>query len=293
MVRTNLITKLNNKTTASLLAILSNCILISVKFLIAGISGSVSILSEAIHSGMDLLASLIVFFSIRLSAEPANESFPFGYGKIENISALLEGILLFAAALIIIAEAIPKIIYPVETAETYLAIGVMSISTVINFLISSHLYKVAKSEDSMALAADAAHLRTDTYSSLGVAVGIILMRITGLHIIDPIIAVIVAMLITKAAYNLSRNALVQLLDARIPPEQCLKIKEVLERCQDKIINYHEIKTRKAGNNTFINLHITVDKNLTVKESHALEDFIESELELVIKNAYINIHVDPS
>jgi cation diffusion facilitator family transporter len=169
----------------------------------------------------------------------------------------------------------------------------MSISAVINFLISSHLYKVAKSEDSMALAADAAHLKTDAHSSLGVAVGILLMRITGLHIIDPLIAIIVAMLITKTAYNLSRKALVQLLDAGIPPEEHLKIKEVLERCQDKIIDYHEIKTRKAGNNTFINLHITIDKNLTVKESHLLEGFIESELELVIKNAYISIHVDPS
>lgn len=293
MIGTNFAIKSNTKTTAALLAILANCLLIAVKLWIAGISGSVSILSEAVHSGMDLLASVITFFSIRLSAQPANESYPFGYGKIENISALLEGLLLFAAALTIFTEAIPKIIYPEKTSATYLVIGVMSVAAVINYFIALYLYKVATTEDSMALAADAAHLRTDAYAAFGVSVGIGLMQITGFYIIDPLIAILVATLIVKTAYKLSQNALAQLLDAGIPPDEHLKINEVLERFQNKIINYHEIKTRKAGKSTFINLHITIDKNLTVQDSHTLEELIESELGLAIRNAVVSIHVDPA
>jgi cation diffusion facilitator family transporter len=293
MVRINRLTKLNSKTTAASLAIISNCILIAAKFVIAGISGSVSILSEAMHSGIDLLASLITFFAVRLSAHPANESYPFGYGKIENISALLEGMLLFAASFTIIKEALPKILYPAETTETFLIIAVMFFSAVLNGLISSHLYKVAKKEDSIALEADASHLKTDAYTSFGVGAGILLMKMTGLHIIDPIVAIVVALLIAKEAWHLTRNALTPLLDAGLPSEDRLKIKEVLDRFQNKIIDYHEIKTRKAGNSTFIDLHVTIDKNVTVKESHDLGESIESELEKVVKNSNVNIHVDPS
>jgi cation diffusion facilitator family transporter len=285
--------QLQNKTTASFLTILSNCLLIAAKLWIAGISGSVSILSEAMHSGMDLLASLIAFFSIRLSVQPANESYPFGYGKIENLSALLEGLLLFAASLAIITEAMPKIIRPAEPSATYLMIGAMSTFAVISYVLSLYLTEVARREDSIALAADAVHLKTDAYASFGVAGGIALMNLTGFPVIDPIIAILVATLIGTEAYHLSRSALSQLLGAGIPMEERRKIKEVLERFRDNIIDYHEIKTRKAGCNTFINLHITIDKNLTVKESHTLEEFIEYQLGLAIKNANVNIHIDPS
>ncbi len=279
------------KTIAASLTILSNCLLITAKVMAASYCGSVSILSEAIHSGMDLLSALITFFAVRLSVRPADDSYPFGYAKVENVSALLEGILLFAASMIIMKEAVLKIIFPVKAEDTYLALVVMSLSAIVNALLSAYLYKTAKRENSAALAADASHLKADVYTSAGVAIGILLMKVTGMPVFDPIIAIIVSLIITREAWYLSKNALIPLLDAGLSPKDRLKIEEIMERFQGKIINYHDVKTRIAGHETYINLHVTLDKNVTVKESHALGEFIVSELKLAIKNTHVSIHID--
>lgn len=285
-------TKQPTKTIAASLTILSNCLLIAAKILVAGYYGSVSILSEAIHSGIDLLSALITFIAIRLSARPADESHPFGYKKVENISALLEGILLFAASVIIMKEAVLKIIFPDEAENTYLALIIMSISSIVNALLSAYLAKIASRENSAALAADASHLKADAYTSAGVAIGILLMNTTGMSFFDPLIAISVSLIITREAWYLCRTALIPLLDAGLPSNDRLKIDEVMERFQGKIINYHDVKTRIAGRETYINLHVTLDKNLTVQEAHALGEFIESALESAIQNARVSIHVDP-
>lgn len=285
--------KFNNKTVAASLTIVSNCALIAAKVVIAALSGSVSILSEAIHSGIDLLASLITFTALRLSANPACESYPFGYGKIENISALFEGLLLFAASWSILREAFVKVIYPPETGDTVLSIAVMFFSAVINACLTKYLDRVATKEASIALAADASHLRADAYTSLGVGIGILIMQITGWQAIDSIAAILVAMLIAKEAWQLVKSALPLLLDAALPPEDRVRIQTVLERFRDRIVDYHEIKTRQSGSNNYIDLHITMDQNLTVRESHALGEYIESELKLAIKNATVTIHIDPA
>ena len=143
----------------------SNTFLIVLKIVAGLVSGSVSILSEAIHSSMDLVASIIALFSVSVSSKPADKNHPYGHGKIENISGVIEGLLIFIAALLIIKEAIHKILNPTEISEVPIAIIVMCISALSNFLVSRQLYKVAKAEDSIALEADALHLKTDVYTS--------------------------------------------------------------------------------------------------------------------------------
>lgn len=281
----------NRKVKVALLSILSNTVLIILKVVAGILSGSVSIISEAIHSGMDLVASIIAFLSVRISSKPADEEHPFGHGKIEYLSGLAEGLLIFIAAFLIIKESVVKILHPIEIAETNAAIIAMLLSAIVNTIVSKVLYKVAKEEDSLALEADALHLKTDVYTSIGVGIGLILIKFTGISILDPIVAIIVACLIVKEAWHLSKTAFTPLIDARLSADEEKKINDVIEMYKGEILDFHKLKTRKSGNMRHIDFHITVRSDFTAKESHELIKRIEKSLEEKFKNIYVTIHVD--
>lgn len=282
----------DRKVRVAFLSIISNTTLIILKVVAGILSGSVSIISEAIHSGMDLVASFVAFFSVRTSAKPADRKHPFGHGKIENISGLIEGVLIFIAAAIIIYEAVKKIFDPVAIEETNLAMVVMFISAVINLIVSRKLFKVAKEEDSMALEADSLHLKTDVYTAAGVGIGILLIKVTGLLILDPIIAIIVALMIIKEAWELCQNAIDSLLDSKLSDEEEAEIAKILNKHSDQFIDYHKLKTRKSGNKKHIDFHITVPTNTTVQEAHDIIGRIKKEMNEEINNTRVNVHVDP-
>lgn len=284
--------KNNKKVKVAALSIVSNATLILLKIIAGILSGSVSIISEAIHSGMDLAASVIAFLSVSVSSKPADKDHPYGHGKIECVSGLLEGLLIFVAAYLIIAEAIKKIIHPTEIADTGVAIGVMLFSALANIVVSKMLYKVAKEEDSLALEADALHLKTDVYTSAGVAVGLILIKLTHMTILDPIVAILVACLIIKEAWELCHSAFKPLLDSRLSDEDEDKVKEVMLRYKNSILDYHMLRTRKSGNVKYIDFHMTVSENLTVRESHELSEKIETDIEDYLKNTNVHIHIEP-
>lgn len=282
----------DRKVKIAFLSVLSNTTLIFLKVIAGVLSGSVSIISEAIHSGMDLMASIVAFLSVRHSGRPADRNHPFGHGKIENISGLFEGVLIFIAAGIIITEAIKKIFTPAEIEQSYIAIAVMVISALVNFFVSRKLYEVAKEEDSMALEADALHLKTDIYTSLGVAIGILLIQITGILILDSIVAILVALLIIKEAWELSKNAFENLIDVRLSEDEELEIKSIIKSHDDEFIDYHKLKTRKSGNIKHIDFHITVDPNLTVKEGHDIIARLKKDMNERLNNTRVTIHLDP-
>ena len=207
---------MDRKVKVASLSIASNTMLIILKIIAGVLSGSVSILSEAIHSSMDLLAAIIAFFAVRFSSKPADEKHPYGHGKIENISGVIEGLLIFIAAALIIKEAISKLMNPGDKLfNVPVAVGVMLISSIVNLIVSKKLYKVAKEEDSIALEADALHLKTDIYTSAGVGIGLILIEITKKPILDPFVAILVALLIIKESWSLCRNAFNPLLDIKL------------------------------------------------------------------------------
>ncbi len=284
--------KTNRKVKVAALSIFSNIVLIILKLVAGILSGSVSIISETIHSGMDLMAAVIAFFSVRLSSKPPDKEHPYGHGKIENVSGVIEGLLIFVAAYLIIREAVDKILNPNEIKQSLVAVSVMLVSALVNIIVSRILYKVAKEEDSMALEADALHLKTDVYTSLGVAVGIILIKLTNLNILDPIVAILVACLIIKEAFMLCKNAFNPLLDTKLSDEEenCLCL--VMDKYKPQIIDYHELRTRKSGNIKYIDFHMTVIKYLTIEESHDLSEKIEKDLEKVITNTNVTIHFEP-
>jgi len=282
---------MNKKVSVARLSIFSNGLLITLKIIVGIISGSVSIVSEAIHSLMDLLASFVAFFSVRISDTPADERHPYGHGKFENISGVVEAGLIFIAAFWIIFEAVRKIVHPVEVEQIGFGCAVMAVSAIINVFVSRKLYRTAKETDSVALEADALHLKTDVYTSLGVASGLLLLWITGYHLIDPIIAIFVALLILKESYELFVKAYSPLLDQSLPGYEIERIKTIIERNCTPDMSFHNLRSRKAGNYRYIDFHMNLDPNTTVREAHDLCDRIEEDIKKEFDYTEVTIHVE--
>jgi len=279
---------MNKKVKVARLSIISNTCLIILKLIVGLISGSVSIISEAIHSFMDLLAAIIAFFSVRISDRPADSRHPYGHGKFENVSGVIEAFLIFIAAAWIIIEAIDKLITKNELESIGLGSIVMLISAIINFLVSKQLYKVALETDSIALEADALHLKTDVLTSLGVAFGLFIIWVTDIHILDPIIAILVALLILKESYVLLNKAYSPLLDIALTSDEISTIENSIKPFN---VPFHELRTRKAGNYRFAEFHIEMPENTPLKDVHDLCDKIEDSIKANFREISITIHVE--
>ncbi|HTX87728.1 MAG TPA: cation diffusion facilitator family transporter [Bacteroidales bacterium] len=282
---------MNKKIRVARLSVFSNSLLIVLKVITGILSGSISILSEAIHSFMDLLAAIIAFFSVRISDTPADDRHPYGHGKFENISGVVEALLIFVAAFWIIFEAVKKLLHPKHIETIGIGFGVMLISAVVNFLVSRRLYKVAKETESIALEADALHLKTDVYTSAGVALGLGLIWITGYHLLDPVIAIAVALLILKESFVLFRKAYGPLLDVSLPKQETDHIRMLIEKHCSEGVSYHDLRTRKAGNFKYVDLHLNLPETLTVRQAHDICDEIENEIRAALRNVEVNIHVE--
>jgi cation diffusion facilitator family transporter len=282
---------MNAKVSVARLSIASNTTLIILKLVAGIISGSVSIISEAIHSSMDLVAALIAFFSVRVSDNPPDSRHPYGHGKIENISGVIEAVLIFIAAAWIVLEAVKKLTGgEIELESIGIGSLVMLISALVNTLVSMRLYKVAKETGSVALEADALHLKTDVYTSAGVAGGLGLIMLTGIKWLDPIVAILVALFIVFESYQLLKRAFSPLLDTAWKEDE---INDLEVRLKNLGVNYHDLRTRIAGNYLFIDLHILIPENVSVGDAHRYCDRIENELNSVYKNLNVTIHVEPN
>lgn len=283
---------LNKKVHTARLSIISNTSLIIIKLLAGVISGSVSIISEAIHSAMDLAASVMAFYSVKISSAPPDKKHPYGHGKFENISGVAEALLIFIASIWIIFESIRKFRHLTLSHALPLAVIVMLISAVTNFIVSRKLYKVSKDTDSIALEADALHLRADVWTSVGVAVGLLIVWLTGFAVLDPVIAILIALFIIWEAYRLLRNAFSPLLDTTLPDEEIEIIQEAIRQASPEKVRFHQLRTRKSGFQKFIDLHLEVPDEFSVKESHDICDKIEKEIKKKITDSEIVIHVEP-
>ena len=282
---------MNAKVSTARLSIVSNTLLIVMKLVVGLISGSVSILSEAIHSSMDLVAAIIAFFSVRVSDNPPDTRHPYGHGKIENISGVIESLLIFLAAVWIIIEAMKKLLgEKIELDSIAFGSIVMFISAIVNTFVSRRLYKVARATKSVALEADALHLKTDIFTSLGVAIGLGLIILTGINWLDPVIAILVALFIITQAYQLLKKAFTPLLDTAWSNNEIEELKKNLNSLN---VSYHDLRTRVAGNYRFVDIHIQIPEYVTVGNAHKYCDKIENELTTVYENLTVTIHVEPS
>jgi cation diffusion facilitator family transporter len=287
------------KTSVALLSVVSNSILVILKLVTGLLTGSVSVLSEAVHSSMDLIASVIAFFAVRISARRPDAEHPFGHGKVEDISALAEALLIVIAAVWIVVEAISKIISPQPLETLDWGIAVMLLSVVANIIVSHLLFKVGKKADSPALIADAWHLRTDVWTSAGVLAGLSIIWVgarlwpeVNLSWIDPVAAMMVAMLILRAAITLTMGAIKDLIDTSPPAHELYWLSGYLESWYPTVRSIHRIRTRKSGAARFIDLHIVVDPAMTVSDSHAITEKMTAAVREKLSGADLTVHIEP-
>ncbi|MGB9698138.1 MAG: cation diffusion facilitator family transporter [Thermodesulfobacteriota bacterium] len=288
----------NPKESVAFLSVVSNTSLVLLKIIIGILIGSVSIISEAIHSGVDLLAALITLFAVRSANRSPDEGHPFGHGKIENLSGTIEALLIFLAAGWIIYEAVHKLIHPLSLKMPGLGVGVMFISMIINIWVSQKLFKVGKETDSVALQADAWHLRTDVYTSAGVMAGLLLITIgervvpeVHFHWLDPVAAIAISLFIIRAAYKLTLRSGRDLLDMNLPEEEKW-IRNELSRYNPPIRGFHHLRTRKAGPMRFVELHILLDKDMALEESHRISEKIAAKIRERFPNTQVIVHEEP-
>lgn len=276
-------------------SIVSNTVLILIKVLAGILSGSISVLSEALHSFADLSASCLAYFSVSKSAKPADDDHPFGHGKYEDLAGFIEAILIILTALYILFVACEKIITHGGNYEIHTTIGIliMCLSVVVNWVISSYLDKIAKKTDSIALKTDSEHLRADIYSSLGIILGLIAVKVTGLNILDPIIAIFVAAIILRTGIKLTKQSSNNLLDGSLPKEDKKKIDEALKSFgAHGVIGAKQIRTSKSGSKRLIRMTIFLPSGMTLLEAHNICDEIETQIRKNLKNCDIIIHAEP-
>lgn len=275
-----------------MLSIYSNSFLVALKLITGLLMMSVSVISEAIHSIIDLIAAVIANYSVRKSGKPADEDHQYGHGKYENYAGVIEAILIFFAALIIIYESIMRFLSDSPVEFLWAGIVIMGISVVINIYVSRKLYKVGIEEDSMALQADGLHLKTDVYTSLGVFVGLVLIQLTQWTILDPIVAIFVALMIIKAAYDLTKVAQKGLVDEKLPDDEVEKVRKVLEEHKRLYVGFHELRTRKSGADRFIDVHLVVRYSITMSEADKVSEHLASDIEKCLPNCHVTVKLEP-
>ena len=271
----------------------SNALLVVAKVVVWVASGSVSVLSEAAHSLADLLVTTMQVVSVRLAARPADEDHAYGHGKFENLSAALEALFILLTGAFVVAQAIPHIIHPAASfPQLDIGIAVMFGSAVVNQIVSVRLRAVASAEQSPALLAEAAQLSADVATAAGVGVGLVVIRVTGLTIIDPIISLLVAGLIAKSAFDVSARAFVDLTDGRLPPDEEALIREIIDEHRDMFVGYHKLRTRRAGGGEFIDFHLQMRGDMPLKDAHDQSDKIVGAIKESLPRAHVLIHLEP-
>lgn len=278
---------------AAAVSIISNTTLITLKLVAGVLTGSVAILTEALHSAIDLLASLIAFFSVRRAEVPADASHRYGHEKFENAAAAAEGMLILAGSAVIAFAAIRALVIGPKLENLGIGIVVIGFASVANLAVSSWLFKRARETSSPALEGDAAHLRTDAYTSIGVLAGLALVSVTGEQWLDPVVALIIAVAIVVTGARITMGSLRVLVDEALPDEELAAIRHSIEAFGDRgVVGYHQLRTRRAGARRYVDLHVQFRRGTTLEEAHrtahALQDAIEDELH----GADVLIHLEP-
>lgn len=279
------------KRSTARLSVISNTLLVLGKLLIGLYTGAVSIVSEAAHSGVDLIAALIAWYAVRKATEPPDAEHAYGHGKVENLSGAVEALLIVGAAIVIIAEAVDKFKSLRLPEFLEYGMGIMLISIILNYWVSQRLFSVAKKTESHALEADALHLRADIWTSAGVLLGLAAIKLTGLVWLDPAIAIVVACIVFKAGYTMTKKSVYELTDVALPEEEENIIREIVNS-QPQVITFHQLRTRRSGSYRLIDMHVILNKNMHIDKAHEICDRIEAEIKERLGRCDVVIHIEP-
>jgi cation diffusion facilitator family transporter len=281
------------KTRAAALSIASNFSLILLKVAAGIVTGSIAILTEAIHSSIDLLASVIAFFSVRKAGEPADESHPYGHEKVENVSAALEGVLILVGAAVIVFESIRRLANPPQIDTLGIGIGVIAFSMVANLAVSTYLFRKARLTQSPALEGDAEHLRTDALTSAGVLVGLVLVQITGVTALDAITALVVAVAIVFAGLRLITQSTRVLVDEALPQDEMDAVRDAIDQyAAPEIVGFHKLRARRAGSRRYVDLHVQFRRGTTLERAHEVSHELQGRIREPLHGADVLIHLEP-
>jgi cation diffusion facilitator family transporter len=281
------------KVRGAALSIVSNTLLIALKLFAGIVTGSVAIITEAAHSSIDLLASIIAFFSLRKAAEPADASHPYGHAKLENLAAAIEGMLILVGAGVIVYESIHRLIKGAHVESLGFGIAVVGFSALVNFAVSHRLYGQAARTDSPALAADAAHLRTDAYTSCGVVVGLSLVALTGVDGLDSVTALVVATAIVGAGVRLVTSSSRVLVDEALPQDELDRVRDVMRsHAGTEVLGFHALRARRAGSRRYVDMHVQFRDGTSLERAHELAHQLQAEIRDRLRGADILIHLEP-
>ncbi|HEU5062156.1 MAG TPA: cation diffusion facilitator family transporter [Solirubrobacterales bacterium] len=284
---------IRTKSGAAALSIASNSVLIALKLAAGAITGSIAILTEAIHSLVDLIASVVAYVSVRKADEPADEEHPYGHEKVENLAANIEGILILVGAAVIFYEATHRLVAGAEVESLGIGIAVMGFSVVANLVVSGVLSRQARAHDSAALEGDAAHLRTDALTSAGVLVGLALVEITGAAAFDSITALVVAAAIVWAGIRIIRRSSGVLVDEVLPDSEMDRIEAAIAAARTpEVAGYHKLRARRAGNRRHIDFHVQYRSGTSLERAHELAHQMRDRIEAEIPRAEVLIHAEP-
>ncbi|WP_280146328.1 cation diffusion facilitator family transporter [Bacillus amyloliquefaciens] len=281
-----------NTSKIAFLSVISNSLVVMLKIVVGIITGSVAILSEAIHSFLDLIAAFIAFISVRISKKPADTGHPYGHGKVENLSGTIETILIFAAGIWMIYECVQKLVNPEPVHLPVLGIVVMLLGALINLIVSKLVKREAEKVNSVAMKSNALHLLTDVYTSLGVAASLLVVTLTEWYILDPIIGMVLAVYIIYEAFKLMKEAFPPLIDTRLSEEEEKTILKIIDTFHQEFIEIHDFRTRRSGPQEYIDFHMVVASHVTIKDVHDLCDRIERDITDEFKQAQVMIHPEP-
>jgi cation diffusion facilitator family transporter len=281
------------KPAAAAVSIASNSLLIALKLAAAAITGSVAILSEALHSGIDLIASVIAFISVRRADEPPDVEHPYGHEKVESVAASIEGMLIVVGAGVIIYEAAHRLAIGAEVESLGFGIAVIAFSAVANGCVALFLRRQAQRHSSPALASDSAHLGTDALTSVGVLLGLIAVDATGAEAIDSAVAIAVAGVIVVAGVRILRRSAGALVDEAPPPEEMDQIEAAIARVRPpEMVGYHKLRARVAGNRRYIDMHAQFRTGTSLERAHSLAHQLRDAIEGELRDAEVLIHVEP-
>ncbi|BCH22493.1 cadmium transporter [Mesorhizobium sp. L-8-10] len=267
-------------------------LVLGLKYLAYRLTGSIALYSDALESTVNVATAVAAFFAVRLSATPPDANHPYGHHKVEYLSAVVEGVLIVIAALMVLREAYFGLLAPRELQAPLKGLLVNAAASVINALWCFVLFRFGRQWRSPALIADARHLWADVVTSVGVVVGVGLVVVTGWQQLDAVLAALVAVNILWSGWRLMRESIGGLMDEAVPEETLTRVKELISAHADGAIEAHDLRTRQAGRVTFIEFHLVVPGTMSVSDSHALCDRIEAALRGGVGGAMITIHVEP-
>jgi cation diffusion facilitator family transporter len=266
---------------------------IALKALAALVTGSVGFLSDALESGVNLVAAVVALFALRAANLPADENHNFGHGKAEYLSAAVEGGMIFVAATAIVWTSADRLVHPVALDQTGVGLALSTLASAVNLVVGLALLRAGREHRSVTLIADGRHLLTDVWTSAGVLVGIVAVAVTGWERLDPIVAVLVGVNILRIGYGLLRRSVIGLLDATLSAEDADAVARIIERYRrEHPVDFHALRTRESGRQRFVYVHLLVPDDWTVKAGHDLAEALEADIEHELPGTVTFVHLEP-